>query len=200
MVVGPPSDGKSDRDSRTVGTYGSPNHEEKIMKRITILAAAGALVATPALGAWAAFGAADDGPSPANVRVDDRARYSGEPERGDDQLRHGADDAAGHVRHSGEPEPGDDHARHGADRAAGHVRHSGEPEPGDDHARHGADDAAGHVRHSGEPEPGDDHGGRGELEPGDDHGGHGEPEPGDDDGGDSGSGGDDGGHHGGNDD
>lgn len=124
------------------------------MKRITILAASGVLVATPAIGAWAAVAATDDTPArdTSNVRVDDRA---------------------GHGRHSGEPEPGDDHGRHqrhGADDPAGH-------------ARHGADDPAGHVRHSGELEPGDDHGGHGELEPGDDHGGHSGPS-GDDSGGD----------------
>ena len=94
------------------------------MKRITILAAAGVLVATPAIGAWAAFGATDDNPSrTSNVRVDDRGRH-GEAEPGDDHgrhhRRHGADDAVGHQRR-------------GADDAAGHVRHSGEPEPGDDH-------------------------------------------------------------------
>jgi hypothetical protein len=189
MVLGPPADGDSDRESVTVGPYGSPNHEEQIMKRITMLAAAGALFATPALGAWAAFAADDDGPSPATVRVTDRGRHSGEAERGDDHRRHQC---------------------HGADHAPGHVRHSGEPEPADDHGRHGDDDPAGHVRHSGEPEPGDDNGGDAELEVGDDHGGHGELEPGDDHGGDSRSGGDsagdsgsrsdDGGHHGGDDD
>ena len=115
------------------------------MKRLTILAAAGVLVATPAVGAWAAFASTDD--SPSHVRVDDRttgARH-GEPEPGDDHgrhhghhHRHGADDPAGHVRHSGEAEPGDDHGRH----------HHGEAEPGDDHGRH----------HHGEAEPGDDHG------------------------------------------
>ena len=94
------------------------------MKRITILAAAGVLVATPAIGAWTAFAATDDGPSHdrSNVRTDDRGRHGAEP--GDDHgrhHRHGADDPAGHVRHSGEAEPGDDHGRHG------------EAEPGDDH-------------------------------------------------------------------
>jgi hypothetical protein len=59
------------------------------MKRILILAAAGALVVTPVLGAWAAS---------------DGARHAAGPHH------HGADDAGGHVRHSGEPESGDDHA------------------------------------------------------------------------------------------
>ena len=125
------------------------------MKRITILAAAGALVITPALGAWAAFGATDDSPShrTAQVRVDDR--HHGEPEPGDDHgrhhHRHGADDGV--------------HHRHGADDRAGHQRR-GEKEPGDDQGRH--------DRH-GEAEPQDDHGGHqrhGEGEPGDDHGRH----------------------------
>ena len=54
------------------------------MKRITILAAAGVLVATPAIGAWAAFASTDDHPSrdTSNVRSDDhrdRTRH-GEPE------------------------------------------------------------------------------------------------------------------------
>jgi hypothetical protein len=150
------------------------------MKRITILAAAGVLVATPAIGAWAAFAATDDNPSrdTSNVRVDDRGGR-GEPEPGDDHgrhHRHGADGPAGHVRHSGEPEPGDDRN--------GQV----ELEPGDDRGGQG------------ELEPGDDRGGQGELEPGDDHGGQGELEPGDDHGYNSGPGGDDDGvHHGGDD-
>src|SRR3954452_21471320 len=91
------------------------------MKRITILAAAGALVATPALGAWAAFASADDGPAhhTAHVRISDRR---GEPEPGDDHGRHrghGADDLARH------------HLRSADDRA-NQPRHSGETEPGDD--------------------------------------------------------------------
>lgn len=93
------------------------------MKRITTLAAAAALVATPTLGAWAASASTDDTPA-AHLGVADR---HGEPEPGDDHGRHhhrhhlgpGADDPAGH-------------ARHGADDPAGHARHSGEPEPGDD--------------------------------------------------------------------
>jgi hypothetical protein len=74
------------------------------MKRITLLAAAGVLVATPAVGAWAAFASTDDSPARHSVdlRVDDRAHHQ----------RHGADDRPGHVRHSGEAEPGDDHGRH----------------------------------------------------------------------------------------
>ena len=79
------------------------------MKRITILAAAGALAATPALGAWAAYaGTAGDDTPAAHVRV---------------HPRHGADDARSHAHH----------ARHGAEDAPGHQRHSTEPEPGDDH-------------------------------------------------------------------
>jgi hypothetical protein len=117
------------------------------MKRITILAAAGALVATPALGAWAAFASTDDNPA-AHVRVADHVRHSGEPEPGDDHGRHhrqhGADDAPGHVRHSGEPEPGDDHGRHReAETGDDHGRHR-EAEAGDDHGRHGGDDGTGH--------------------------------------------------------
>src|SRR5215212_1405655 len=141
------------------------------MKRITMLAAAGALVATPALGAWAAF-AGDEAPSTANVRVDDRGRHSNDAEPGDDR--------------------GQDH-RHGADDATGLVRHSGQRELGDDHGRVGNDDLAGHVRHSGELEPGDDQGGHGELEPGDDHGG--DARSGDDPASDSGTGRDDSGGH-----
>jgi hypothetical protein len=104
------------------------------MKRITVLAASAVLVATPAIGARAAFGASDDNPSrdASIVRVDDRGQHA----------RHGADDPVGHVRHHrhhGEAEPGDDRGgRHG------------EAEPGDDHGRH--------HRHHGEAEPGDDHG------------------------------------------
>jgi hypothetical protein len=108
------------------------------MNRITILAAAGVLVATPAIGAWAAFGATDDNPSrTSNVRVDDRGRH-GEAEPGDDHGRdgHGADDPAGDVRRSGEPEPGDDNGGHD------------EREPGDDHGGNsgpgGGDDDPGH--------------------------------------------------------
>jgi len=115
------------------------------MKRITILAAAGALVATPALGAWAAFASNDDNPSAAHVHVTDRR---GEPEPGDDHGRHhrqhGADDPPGHVRHSGEREPGNDHGRHRkAETGDDHGRHR-EAEAGDDHGRHGGDDGTGH--------------------------------------------------------
>jgi hypothetical protein len=154
------------------------------MKRITMLAAAGALVATPALGAWAAFAAGDDAPSTANVRVDDRGRHSHDAEPGDDRgqdHRHGADDATGLVRRSGEPELGDDHGRIGNDDPAGHVRHSGELEPGDDQGGHG------------EFEPGDDQGRHGQLEPGDDH--RGGARSGDDPASDSGTGRDDSGRH-----
>jgi hypothetical protein len=110
------------------------------MKRITILAAAGVLVAAPAVGAWSAFGATDDHPTQASqTRIDDRR---GEAEPGDDHGQrhggHGADDPTGqpqrhHQRH---------HHGHGADDPAGHVRHSGEIEPGDDHGggHHGGDD------------------------------------------------------------
>jgi hypothetical protein len=175
-VLGPATTGDCDPDDESVGTSDHQPPEEHIMKRITILAAAGALVATPALGAWAAYAntGSDDTPA-AHVRV---------------HARHGADDALGHVRHA--RHGADDttthvrHARHGADDAPGHQRHSGEPEPGDDHG----------VR--GEVEPGDDHGGQGEPEPGDDHGGDDGGHHGGDDGGHHG--GDDGGHHGGSDD
>jgi hypothetical protein len=150
MVLGPPSDGDSDRDRVTVEAHGAPTSRSNLMKSLTILAAAGVLVATPAIGAWAAFASTDDNPSrdTSNVRTDDRT---------------------GGARH-GEPEPGDDHGRH----HGRHHRHGADD--GAAHQRHGADDPAGHVRHSGEPEPGDDHGGRhggrhGEAEPGDDHGG-----------------------------
>src|SRR6478609_9444738 len=132
------------------------------MKRITYLAAAGALVATSGLGAWAANAATSDDPA-AHVQT---------------THRHGADDPVGH-RH---------HRHHGADDPAGHhrgaaaatqARHSSHNEPGDDNGGQG------------ELEPGDDNGGQGELEPGDDNGGANEPgddngganEPGDDNGG-----------------
>jgi hypothetical protein len=109
------------------------------MKRITMLAAAGALVVTPALGAWSAFAASDDGPLP-HVRAVDRR---GEPEPGDDHGRH----------HRHRADDGARHARHGADDSSAHRRHSGEPEPGDDHGRHhrhGADDGPRHDRHGGD--------------------------------------------------
>ena len=66
------------------------------MKRITYLAAAGALVATSGLGAYAADAATADSPS-AQVRT---------------AARHGADDPAGH------------HRQHGADDRPGHHRHA----------------------------------------------------------------------------
>src|SRR3954454_21342697 len=133
------------------------------MNGITYLAAAGALVATSGLGAWAANAAPSDGPSAQEKTT----------------QKHGADDPAGH-RH---------HHRHGADDPAGHhrtaaaqTRHSSAPssEPGDDHGNHAepGDDNGG----QGELEPGDDNGGQGELEPGHDNGGQGKPEPGDDNG------------------
>ena len=81
------------------------------MKSITVLAAAGVLVATPAIGAWAAFGATDDNPTrdSSNVRVDDRGRH-GEPEPGDDRGRHHrhhrADDGATHLRHGADDPAG----------------------------------------------------------------------------------------------
>ena len=74
------------------------------MKRITILAAAGALVATPALGAWAAFAASDDNP-------------------GHDAARDTAQVRVVH-RHHGEAEPGDDHGRHHGRHTATTVRRS----------------------------------------------------------------------------
>jgi hypothetical protein len=61
------------------------------MKRMTVLAAAGALLAFPAMGATAAFAATDDSPS-AHVRV---------------HAKHGADDPVGHHRNSA-----DDPVRH----------------------------------------------------------------------------------------
>jgi hypothetical protein len=131
------------------------------MKRITILAAAGVLVAAPAVGAWSAFGATDDHPTQASqTRIDDRR---GEVEPGDDHGQrhggHGADDPTGqpqrhHQRH---------HHGHGADDPAGHVRHSGEIEPGDDHggddgSRHGSDDGGHHGGRDGGHHGGDDDG------------------------------------------
>ena len=88
------------------------------MKRITYLAAAGALVATSGLGAHAAGAATADSPS-AQVRT---------------AARHGAEDPAGH------------HRRHGADDRPGHHRHhqSASAEPGDDNGGHGGDDNGGH--------------------------------------------------------
>ncbi len=75
------------------------------MKRITILAAAGALLAFPAIGTAAAFAATDD--SAAHVRV---------------HAKHGADDPAGHHRHH----RADDKfavGKHGADDPTGHRHH-----------------------------------------------------------------------------
>ena len=90
------------------------------MNRISYLAAAGALVATSGLGAWAANAATSDAPA-AHVQT---------------THRHGADDPAGHHRH---------HRHHGADDPAGHhrsaaaqVRHrsTATTEPGDDNGGH----------------------------------------------------------------
>jgi hypothetical protein len=101
------------------------------MKRIAYLAAAGALVATTGLGAWAAD-AATAGTAAAHVRIADR---------------HSADDAAGHHRHGGDDPAG--HHRHGADDRAGRDRQGAEP--GDDPGGHGTepgDDNGGrHGRH-----------------------------------------------------
>jgi hypothetical protein len=122
------------------------------MHRITYLAAAGALVASSGVGAWAADAATGDSPA-AHVRTaaaghgaDDTVRH---------HQRHGADHAARHQRHV---EPGDDHG--GLTRA---------PEPGDDNG--GVD----------EIEPGDDNGGVNEAEPGDDGGGQSGDDSGSDD-------------------
>jgi hypothetical protein len=134
------------------------------MKRITMLAAAGALVASPALGAWAAFAAGDDAPSLANVRVDDRGRHGLDAEPGDDR--------------------GQDR-RHEAHGPVGLVRHTGERVLGDDHSRVGNDDPAGHLRHSGDLEGGDDHGGN--AGPGDDSDDDSGDDSGDDSAGDSGT-------------
>ena len=89
------------------------------MKRITLLAAAGALVATSGFGVWAANAATDDSPS-AHVRTTDRQ---------------GADDPAGHHRHHG----ADDPAGHHRHTQAGHDSHP-TPEPGDDNGGSGSDD------------------------------------------------------------
>ena len=151
------------------------------MKRISILAAAGALVATSALGAWAAFAATDDNPGHDTSQVRVVASPS-RRERDATAIATTSPVTAGHHGHHGEAEPGDDHGGQGQ-------------EPGDDHGGQGSepgDDNGGHGS-----EPGDDNGGHGQ-EPGDDHGGHGQ-EPGDDNGGHGHHGGDDGdhGHHGG---
>src|SRR3954453_15454410 len=105
MVVGPPSTGDSYRNRESVYLHRPepPGTRRNTMKSITILAAAGALVATPALGAWAAHAATDDAPAASHVRVVDDRR--GEPEPGHPaRPRHhhrpGADDkVAGHARH-----------------------------------------------------------------------------------------------------
>jgi hypothetical protein len=117
------------------------------MKRITILAAAGALVATPALGVWAANAASDDkAPAPQVKIVDDHGRHQRHTGTDDKivlHLRHGADDPAGHHDHGNHAEPGDDHGNHaepGDDNGGGN-------EPGDDnggHGGHGGDDNGGH--------------------------------------------------------
>ena len=92
------------------------------MKRITYLAAAGALVATSGLGAHAAGAATADSPS-AQVRS---------------AARHGADDPAGHHRRHGADDRPGHHRRHGADDRPGHHRHhhSASAEPGDDNGGH----------------------------------------------------------------
>ena len=79
------------------------------MKRITILAAAGALLAFPAIGSTAAFAATDDSAA-AHVRV---------------HAKHGADDPVGHHRHHRHQGADDKFAagKHGADDPAGHHRH-----------------------------------------------------------------------------
>ncbi len=76
------------------------------MKRITILAAAGALLAFPAIGTTAAFAATDD--SAAHVRV---------------HARHGADDPAGHHHRHHRADDKFAVGKHGADDPAGHHRH-----------------------------------------------------------------------------
>ena len=110
------------------------------MKRITYLAAAGALVATSGLGAYAADAATADSPS-AQVRT---------------AARHGADDPAGHHRRHGADDRPGHHRHHGADDRPGHHRHA-HPEPGDDRGGHGTEPGDDHGGHG--HEPGDDHGG-----------------------------------------
>jgi hypothetical protein len=74
------------------------------MKRTTILAAAAALVATPALGAWAASASSDEA---AHLRVADRR---GEPEPGDDNRGSSDSDDSG----------SDDSGHHGGDDGGHH--------------------------------------------------------------------------------
>src|SRR4051795_11955503 len=105
------------------------------MKRITILAAAGALVATPALGMWAANAASGDKAPASHVKVvDDHGRHH-RHHGADDKivlhLRHGADDPAGHQRHSGEAEPGDDNGGQGNEAGDDNGGTTTTPEPGD---------------------------------------------------------------------
>jgi hypothetical protein len=113
------------------------------MKRITLLAAAGVLVATPVVGAWTAFAATGDNPTATpNLGVhdggDDRGRHGGEPEPGDHRRdhRHGVDHPTGEVRHGGESEAADD-------RGSRHESESGDDAGADDRGHdghHGADD------------------------------------------------------------
>ena len=122
------------------------------MKRIIVWAAAGVLVATPAVGSWTAFGSTDDaGGATAQVRVDDRHHTETEPRDDHGRHRHAADDGARHhlrqERH---------HLGHGADDPVGHVRHGGEAEPGDDHGRHGDHGGQHGGRHGGGHGGGDD--------------------------------------------
>jgi hypothetical protein len=124
------------------------------MNRITILAAAGALVATPVVGAWSAFAASgDNAPSAAHVRLASDRR--GEPEPGDDHGRH-------HHRH----DDGRHHHRHGSDVRAAQLSRATASRVVDDHGRH-AEPGDDHGRHA---EPGDD---RGRHHGGDDGGHHG---------------------------
>jgi hypothetical protein len=117
MVLGPPSTGDSDRVSDTVVTTKTRPPEEPIMNRITSLAAAGALVVSSGLGAWAANAATTDSAA-SHVRTT-------APHGADDTVHHhrhhhgrGADDT---LRHERQAEPRDDH---GGARGV---------EPGDDH-------------------------------------------------------------------
>src|SRR6059058_899693 len=116
--------------AKVSGHRSRPFCKEHTMKRITYLAAAGALAATSGLGAWAANGATRDTPA-AHVSIHART--------GADDLagRHGADDPAGHRSAPWTPRPRDNN---------GGVANT--PEPGDDNG--GVTDT---------PEPGDDNGG-----------------------------------------
>jgi hypothetical protein len=74
------------------------------MKRITILAAAGALLAFPVIGTTAAFAATDDSATHVHAKhgADDPAGHHHRHHRADDKFaagKHGADDPAGHHRH-----------------------------------------------------------------------------------------------------